>query len=160
MFSIEAPMATARQLHAERRPGTSRRPPREYGGCSVNAEGNFALEAGIRGEVLRMHVNRLPDTYYDLQHYYDDIFAWECDRDEEARRALLPQLSGAFKKICSQCGEQGGKIYPQSCGRMLVMNLKVRCFTEWEERQRCERSRHLCANFLQIEFLVLKSRPL
>jgi hypothetical protein len=48
--------------------------PQEFEGCFVNEEGNFAIEAGISGEGLRMHVNRLPNTYH-LQHYHDDIFA-------------------------------------------------------------------------------------
>jgi hypothetical protein len=54
-----------------------------------------------------MHVQGLPKTYYDLSHYYDDIFAWKCDRDAEAKRAMFPQLSDAFRKVCFQCDSDG-----------------------------------------------------
>ena len=100
MAAIERPIETARQLEAERKHGTSHKPLQEYEGRYMNAEGNFFLDVEVRGDGLRMRLQGLPLTYYDLYHYHDDIFAWKCDRDAEARRAMFPMLSVAFRKVC------------------------------------------------------------
>ena len=56
---------------------------------------------------LRVRINNRPNTYYDLQHYHDDVFAWDCDRDAEAKRAMFPQLSVEFRKLYFVANEEG-----------------------------------------------------
>ncbi|KAJ5679787.1 hypothetical protein N7462_008031 [Penicillium macrosclerotiorum] len=98
---------TKEKLAADRKLGTSHRPLDQYEGRFINPEGNFRLDVSVRGDGLRMHLQGLPRTYYDLYHYYDDVFAWTCDRDAETKRAMFPQLSDAFRKICFQVDGTG-----------------------------------------------------
>ncbi|KAJ8133195.1 hypothetical protein O1611_g426 [Lasiodiplodia mahajangana] len=105
--SIQGPLRTAAQLEAERKSGTSHRPLTHYEGRYINKMGNLVLDVRVSGSGLRMKLNNLPKTYYDLHHYHDDIFAWDCDRDAEAKRAMFPQLSVEFRKIYFQSDENG-----------------------------------------------------
>jgi len=97
--SLQGPLKTARKLEDERISGTAPKPLAEYKGGYVNSSGIFRLDVDVHGEGLRVHLQGLPLTYYNLSHYHDDTFAWPCDRDAEAKRAMFPQLSDAFRKI-------------------------------------------------------------
>jgi len=105
--SIQGPLKTIEKLKADRQPGTSHKPLEAYEGHYVNSNGLFILDVKIHGQGLRMHLQGLPKTYYDLHHYDNDAFAWECDRDAEAKRAMFPQLSDAFRKVYFRFGEDG-----------------------------------------------------
>ncbi|TPX12368.1 uncharacterized protein E0L32_007015 [Thyridium curvatum] len=107
--SINGPLRTAAQLESERKEGTSHKPLDAYVGRYSNAMGNLVLAVSVSedGDGLRMRLNDLPGTYYDLKHYHDDVFAWACNRDAEAKRAMFPQLSADFRRITFQAGEDG-----------------------------------------------------
>ncbi|TAQ89091.1 hypothetical protein B7494_g2564 [Chlorociboria aeruginascens] len=105
--SIQGPLKTAQKLQADQQLGTSHKPLEAYEGRYVNANGLFLLDVKVHGEGLRMHVQGLPKTYYDLRHYEHDTFAWSCDRDAEAKRAMFPQLSDAFRKVCFRTSADG-----------------------------------------------------
>ncbi|EAU37026.1 predicted protein [Aspergillus terreus NIH2624] len=98
---------TKEKLAADRKPGTSHRPLDQYEGRFINPEGNFRLDVSVHRDGLRMRLQGLSQTYYDLYHYHDDVFAWTCDRDTEAKRATFPQLSDVFRKICFQVDDTG-----------------------------------------------------
>ncbi|KAI1123285.1 putative D-aminoacylase [Nemania abortiva] len=105
--SIQGPLRTAAKLEAERKAGTSHKPLTHYEGRYINEIGNWTLVVRVSGSGLRMNLNDLPETYYDLHHYHDDVFAWDCDRDAEAKRAMFPHLSAEFRKIYFQSDEHG-----------------------------------------------------
>ncbi|KAI0542824.1 putative D-aminoacylase [Xylaria digitata] len=73
--SIQGPLRTAVQLEAERKTGTSHKPLIQYESWYVNEMGNLVLVVSVSGSGLRMNLNDLPETYYDLHHYHDDFFS-------------------------------------------------------------------------------------
>ncbi|KAK4443224.1 beta-lactamase/transpeptidase-like protein [Podospora aff. communis PSN243] len=106
--SINAPLKTAAQLRAEKKEGTTHLPLESYVGRYVNSMGNLALTVTVLGDAgLRLRLNDLPGTYYDLKHYHDDVFAWDCDRDAEVKRVMFPQLSVEFRKIYFKTDGEG-----------------------------------------------------
>jgi hypothetical protein len=48
-----------------------------------------------------------PYVHYDLYHYNYDIFAWDCDRDKESRKAIYPQWAPNFHRISFLKGKSG-----------------------------------------------------
>ena len=105
--SIRGPQETAAKLAAGARNGGPKKPLRQYEGSYFNAESTFMLDFKVHGDSLRVHIQGLPLTYYDLHHYADETFAWNCDRDEEAKRGMFPQLSDAFRKFEFACDCNG-----------------------------------------------------
>jgi CubicO group peptidase (beta-lactamase class C family) len=103
---------TAAELAAERKPNTSHRPLDEYTGRFVNKQGTFCLVVTkLNEKTLRMNVQGLPRTYYDLTHYHDDVFAWPCDRDAEAKRAMYPKTWATTRKLRFRSSDpSGGRI--------------------------------------------------
>jgi len=66
---------TWRILAEDRVNGTKHQELSEYAGRYYNSIGNFYLDITVSGDRLRMITQGFPNVYYDLHHYYYDVFA-------------------------------------------------------------------------------------
>lgn len=97
--SMQIYSKVAAELRADRRPGTQKKRLLEYVGSYISAEGILKLDVHMNGSGLRMFVQGNPDVFYDLEHHHDNVFAWDCDRDADVRRAMFPQVFAEIRKI-------------------------------------------------------------
>jgi len=72
---------------------------RTYTGRYYNAKGFFHMEVKVHGEGLRITIQDLSDVFYDVYHYHYDIFAWDCDRDAESKKYMMPQAQIGLHKF-------------------------------------------------------------
>ncbi|WVO17675.1 hypothetical protein L204_105372 [Cryptococcus depauperatus] len=99
---------TTDRLIAERKMGTKRRPLSAYAGRYYHRAGNFFLEfTPANGDSLAMAPQGYHHTTYNLYHYHDDVFAWDCERDAESREGLYPQFAIGFHRVVFQIDGSG-----------------------------------------------------
>ncbi|KIW27314.1 uncharacterized protein PV07_07065 [Cladophialophora immunda] len=82
--------ATRQQLQAEQDKTTPVKPLEQYVGKYFNNIGNFYLDVTVNGDGLKMCVQGFDNTCHDLEHFCNDTFAWECNREKEARNVMSP----------------------------------------------------------------------
>ena len=88
--AIAKPAETAQMMEKERKKDDPVKPRVEYTGKYYNDIGNFYLDVQTSGDRLRLCVQGFENTCYNLYHYQDDTFAWECNREEEMRNVMFP----------------------------------------------------------------------
>jgi CubicO group peptidase (beta-lactamase class C family) len=96
------------QLVRERIPGTEARPLTDYVGHYHSDEGNdFGIDVNIKGNELRVLVQGFEDVYYDVYHYNNNVFAFDCDRDAETKRIIYPNASIMMHKFFFEADSEG-----------------------------------------------------
>jgi CubicO group peptidase (beta-lactamase class C family) len=97
--SIAQPKATQKELKEEQKLGTPMKDLSSYAGRYINNVKNFYLDVTPQGGGLHMTVQGFANTCYDLYHYQDDTFAWDCDREAELKKAMFPSWYKEYHKI-------------------------------------------------------------
>lgn len=88
--AIAKPLETYELMEKAQKKGTPVKPLEEYVGKYYNNIGNFYLEVSVRGNGLRICVQGFDNTCYDLHHYENDTFAWDCNREAEMQKVMFP----------------------------------------------------------------------
>jgi CubicO group peptidase (beta-lactamase class C family) len=86
-------------------------PLQVYKGDYYNRAGNFFYRVSVRGRGLRMRVQGLPLTTYDLMPYDGDTFYWPPNREEElCKKGMFLFLYSGWHKVTFRSSVEGGNI--------------------------------------------------
>lgn len=105
--SLSLHPATNKRLADERVLGTPVKPLEEYAGRYFNCLDNYFVDVSVNKDGLRLTVQGFENVDYDLYHYNDDVFAWDCDRDADTRKGIFPQSPLGYHKVFFQADEHG-----------------------------------------------------
>jgi CubicO group peptidase (beta-lactamase class C family) len=96
------------QLVRERIPSTKARPLADYAGLYHSDEGNdYSIDVSVKGSELRVMVQGFEDVYYNVYHYNNDVFVFDCDRDAETKRTIYPNASIMMHKFFFEANSEG-----------------------------------------------------